>query len=156
MTTLSLLLLTSLALAGSAGATPAGKIPANVMTTLTAKFPQAKIDKWTKDKEDGKEVYDIEFTQDGRKFEADIFADGTIHNWERQIAPGELPRAVVEAVHRTFPNAVLKEVMAVTGVTGGVERLEGYEVVVRRAHRTDVEMTIAPDGRILEGPGQEK
>jgi hypothetical protein len=126
------------------------------MSVLSAKFPNAKIAKWSKEKEEGKEVYDIEFTQDGRKFEADIFADGTIHNWEQQIAQGDLPRAVVQTVNRTFPNAVLKEIMAVTDVKNGAEQLEGYEVVVERARKKDVEMTIAPDGRILEGPGKEK
>jgi hypothetical protein len=59
-------------------------------------------------------------------------------------------------VNRRFPKGVLKEIMAVTGVSGGAERLEGYEVVVRRSLKKDVEMTIAPDGKILEGPGAEK
>jgi hypothetical protein len=151
--TLTILLVT---LGASGVSARADKIPANVMSVLSAKFPNAKIAKWSKEKEEGKEVYDIEFTQDGRKFEADIFADGTIHNWEQQIAQGDLPRAVVQTVNRTFPNAVLKEIMAVTDVKNGAEQLEGYEVVVERARKKDVEMTIAPDGRILEGPGKEK
>jgi hypothetical protein len=134
----------------------ADTIPANVMATLTAKFPQAKIDKWSKEKEDGKQVFDIEFRQGERKFEADIFADGTIHNWEQQIAPADLPPAVMKTLNQNFPNAALKEIMAVTEVTGGAERLDGYEVVVARAHKRDVELTIAPDGRVLEGPGKQK
>jgi hypothetical protein len=134
----------------------AGRIPAAVMTALTTKFPQAQIDKWTIEKEDGRKVYDIEFRQAGRKFEADIFADGTIHNWERQIAASDLPPAVVQAVSKIFRDASMKQIMAVTGVHNDVERLEGYEIVVERAHRTDVEMTIAPDGKVLEGPGREK
>jgi hypothetical protein len=132
------------------------KIPANVMTTLTAKFPQAKIDKWSKEKEEGKEVYDIEFRQGDRKFEADIFADGTIHNWEQQIAESDLPQAVLQTVKKQFPGAALKEIMAVTDVKNGAEQLGGYEVVVKRALKKDVEMTVAADGRILEGPGKEK
>jgi hypothetical protein len=130
-------------------------IPANVMTALTAKFPQAKIDKWSKEKEDGKEVYDIEFRQADTKFEADIFADGTFHNWEQQIAASQLPEPVVQAMSRQFPKAELKEIMAVTAVTNGSEHLEGYEIVVKRALKKDVEVTIAPDGRILEGPKKE-
>jgi hypothetical protein len=148
------LLLTSLSLLFAVAA--ADKMPANVMSALTAKFPQAKIDKWNKEKEDGKEVYDIEFRQGERKFEADIFADGTIHNWEQQIARADLPAAVVETVTKKFPKAAMKEIMAVTEVKNGVERLEGYEIVVQRDHQKDVEITIAPDGRILEGPGAEK
>jgi hypothetical protein len=141
---------------GGTAAARADKIPANVMATLTAKFPQAKIDKWSKEKEEGKEVYDIEFKQDGRKFEADIFADGTIHNWEQQIAASDLPQPVVQTVNKKFPGAVMKEVMAVTDIKNGREQLEGYEIVVQRTMRRDVEMTIAPDGKILEGPGAEK
>ena len=142
---------------GTADAWPrADKIPANVMTTLTTRFPQARIDKWAREKEDGKEVYDIEFRQGDRKFEADIFADGAIHNWEQQISQADLPQAVVQTVNKRFPKGTLKEIMAVTDVTNGAERLEGYEIVVRRSMRKDVEMTIAPDGRILEGPGAEK
>jgi hypothetical protein len=106
--------------------------------------------------EGGKEVYDIEFTQEGKKFEADIFADGTFDNWEQQISANELPQPVVQTVERHFPKASMKEIMAVTAVTGGSERLEGYEIVVQRAHKRDVEMTIAPDGKVLEGPGKEK
>jgi putative PepSY-like beta-lactamase-inhibitor len=130
-------------------------LPSNVMAALTARFPQAKIDQWTKEKEAGKEVYDVEFRQADRKFEADIFADGTIHNWEQQIAASDLPQPVMQAVHRQFPKAEIKEIMAVTAVTNGSEHLEGYEVVVKRALKKDVEMTIAPDGKILEGPKKE-
>lgn len=130
-------------------------IPENVMTVLTAKFPQAQIDKWTREKEDGKDVYDIEFRQSDRKFEADIFADGTIHNWEQQVDESDLPPPVVQTISRQFPKAQLKAVMAVTAVANGNEHLEGYEIVVKRTLQRDVEITIAPDGKILEGPKKE-
>lgn len=146
----------TLTLIGGAVTSGAGKIPPTVMSALTAKFPEAKIAKWAKEKEDGKEVYDIEFTQGDRKFEADIFADGTIHNWERQVAQDDLPPAVLQTVRKRFPAAALKEIMAVTDVKNGVEQLEGYEIVVQRDRLKDVEITIAPDGTILEGPGKEK
>jgi hypothetical protein len=146
----------TVALAGAAVPAGADKIPGTVMSALTAKFPAAKITKWSKEKEDGKEVYDIEFEQRDRKFEADIFADGTIHNWEQQVAQGDLPAVVLQTVRTRFPTAALKEIMAVTDVKNGVEQLEGYEVVFQRARRKDVEMTIAPDGKILEGPGKGK
>ena len=153
MVILTLVGVLTLAVGSPAGA--ADKIPAKIMNVLTAKFPQAKIDKWTKEKEDGKEVYDIEFKQGDRKFEADIFADGTIHNWEQQVAASDLPQAVVQAVSRQFPKAPMKEIMAVTEVTNGSEHLVGYEIVMKRTLKKDVEITIAPDGKILEGPKKE-
>ena len=150
----SLLLLTSMNAAGAPD--QRAGIPANVMAALTGKFPQAHVDKWTKEKEDGKPVYDIEFHQGDRKFEADIFADGTIHNWERQIPEADLPQAVIKAVNQKFPHAVLKEIMAVTDVNNGADELTGYEVVIQRARKKDVEMTVAPNGKVLEGPGAER
>ena len=58
------------------------KIPKKVMDALKAKFPKAEIQKWTKETENDKVIYDIEFKQDGRKAEADIFEDGTFQNFE--------------------------------------------------------------------------
>ncbi len=157
MRTLGIFLLASVSFTGAVGGPArADKIPASVMGALSAKFPRAQIDKWSREKEDGKIVYDIEFTQDSRKFEADIFADGTIHNWEQQIAQTDLPDAVVQTVNKKFPHAVLKEVMAVTDVKDGAEQLQAYEIVVRRSRKKDIEMTIAPDGKVLEGPGKER
>src|SRR5262245_15163751 len=61
------------------------EMPKKVMDALKAKFPKAEIDKWTKEKEGDKIVYDIEFKQGKQKFEADIAEDGTILNWEKEI-----------------------------------------------------------------------
>jgi uncharacterized membrane protein YkoI len=57
------------------------------MAKLRARFPEAEIQQWTREEEDGVVLYDIEFRQQGRKFEADIKEDGAIDNWEREIAP---------------------------------------------------------------------
>ena len=79
------------------------QIPKKVMDGLKAKFPKSDIQKWTKEKEDTMIVYDIEFTQGGRKFEADVKEDGTIHNWEKAIAAKDLPTPVQKAVDRRYP-----------------------------------------------------
>jgi uncharacterized membrane protein YkoI len=132
------------------------QIPKKVMDSLKAKFPKAKIDKWTKEREADKVVYDIEFKQEDRKFEADIFEDGTIHNWEKQVEAKELPRAAIMAVVKKFPQATIIEIMAVTEVKGREEKLEGYEVVMETAGEKKVEVTVAPDGKILEDSGEPK
>lgn len=126
------------------------KIPKSVMTALKAKFPKAVIDKWTREKEAGKVMYDIEFKQDGRKFEADIFEDGTIHNWEKEIDAKDVPEAVLKAVEKKYPKARIKEIMQVTEVMDKKETLEGYEVVLVSADKKDVELMVAADGTILE------
>ena len=132
------------------------EIPQAVMKTLKAKFPDTKIHKWTKEKEGDVVIYDIEFKQQDRKFEADIKEDGTIHNWEKEIAAVDLPEAVKKAVEEKYPNSNLKEIMKITAVVDGQDVLDGYEVVLETADKKGVEVTVAPDGRIVEDSGEEK
>jgi uncharacterized membrane protein YkoI len=131
-------------------------IPKAVMDSLKAKFPKAEIDKWTKEKENGVDVYDIEFKQEGRKFEADIKEDGTIMNWEKEIPIKDLPEAAAKAVEKKYPKSTIKEVMEVTEIKDKKEQLEGYEVVLVTADKKDAEVTVAPDGKILEDSGEKK
>jgi hypothetical protein len=132
------------------------KIPKAVMDGLKAKFPKAEIHKWTKEKEGNDVVYDIEFKQGGRKCEADIKEDGTILNFEKEIAAKDLPEAARKAVEKRYPKATLKEIMEVTEVEGKAERLEGYEVVLETADKKEVEITVAADGKVLEDSGDKK
>jgi uncharacterized membrane protein YkoI len=131
-------------------------IPAKVQKGLDARFPNAEVQKWTKEKEGDIVIYDIEFTQAKRKYEVDIKEDGTIHNWERAVEARDLPRAVRMAAEEKYPGCTLKEIMAITSVEEGEEEMEGYEIVLATVDGKDLEITVAPDGRILEEPGPEK
>ncbi|MGC8835270.1 MAG: PepSY-like domain-containing protein [Armatimonadota bacterium] len=131
------------------------KIPEKVMSTLKAKFPKAKIQKWAREKEDDVVVYDFEFTQNSRKFEADIREDGTILNWEEAISPKALPKAVRKTVDTKYPKATIKEAMRISTVKNKKSTLEGYEIVLVTADKKEVEITVAPNGKIIE-TGEEK
>lgn len=154
--TLTWLVAAFLATALAVPAADEKEIPKKVMDALKAKFPKAEITKWTKEKEGDKVVYDIEFKQGKQKFEADIFEDGTIHNWEKEIAARDLPKAVTDAVNKKYPRATMKEVMQVTEMKNGKEALEGYEIVLETADKKSVEVMVAPDGKILEDSSDEK
>jgi hypothetical protein len=135
---------------------PDDKIPKAVMDALKSKFPKPEITKWTKETEGGKVIYDIEFKQDGRKCEADIQEDGTFVNIEREIAAKDLPEAVAKAVATKYPGSTLKEIMEIKVPKGTEEKLDGYEVVLETADKKSVELTVAPDGKILEDSGAPK
>jgi Putative beta-lactamase-inhibitor-like, PepSY-like len=134
-------------------AVPKNKIPKAVMDALLVKFPKAKIDKCTKDKEGDDVVYDIEFKQEGRNCEADIKENGIYINFEKAIAAKDLPRAVSDAIEKKYPNATLNEIMEETEVKGKVEKLSAYEVVLVTADKKDVEVRLSPVGKILEDTG---
>ncbi len=130
-------------------------IPKVVMDALKTKFPTAEIHQWTKEKEGDIVLYDFEFNQQDQKFEADITEDGTIHNWEKEIAAEELPEAVMKAVEKMYPKSNLQEIMEITLVKAEQDSLEGYEIVLETAEKQEVEVTVAPDGTILEeDPGE--
>ncbi len=126
------------------------QVPKKVINTLKSKFPKAKIRKWSKEKEGGTIVYDFEFKQDGQKFEADIKEDGSIHNWEKEIAAKDLPKVVKKAVKAKYPKSKFKEVMVITAVKNNKDLLQGYEIVFRTADNRNLEVTVAPNGKILE------
>jgi len=132
------------------------EIPKKVMDALKARFPKAEIHKWTKEKEGADVVYDIEFKENGRKCEADIKEDGTYVNYEREIAAKDLPKAVTDAVEKKYPKATMKEIMEIMEVKGKEDKLEGYEIVLVTADKKEVEVTIAPDGKVLEDSTEEK
>jgi uncharacterized membrane protein YkoI len=132
------------------------KIPQAVTDSLKTRFPMAEIQKWTEETEEGVVVYDIEFTQEGKKFEADIKADGTLANWEEAIETKDLPEAVSQAVETKYPGSTIREIMQITNVSDGTEALEGYEIVLQTPDMKEVEVTLDPDGKILEDSGEKK
>jgi hypothetical protein len=59
-------------------------------------------------------------------------------------------------VERRYARSSLKEIMAITAVKGATEALEAYEIVLQTADGKEVEVTVAPDGTIVEDAGTEK
>jgi uncharacterized membrane protein YkoI len=124
--------------------------PPAVTDALQKRFPGASIQKWSKETEHGAVMYDVEFTQDGHKLEADVKQDGTIDNWEREIPAAELPQAAKDGALAAHPGSRIVQVMACTRVAGGKDELEGYEVLLQPPKGRKAEVTVAPDGKILE------
>ena len=132
------------------------KIPKKVMEALKAKFPKAVIHKWTKEKEGDDVVYDIEFEVGEVKHEADIKEDGTIVNWEKEIAIKDLPKAVTEAIEKKYPKSKLKEAMKITDVKDKKDVPGGYEVTLETKDSKTVEVEVSEDGKIREDSGDKK
>ena len=125
-------------------------IPDAVMEALKAKFPDAEIQKWEKEDEDDFVIYDIEFKQGDIKFEADIKQDGTIHNWEKEIESANLPEVIKKVIEDEYPDAELVKVMETSTVHDGNDVVEEYELVLRLADQQKIEITLAPNGELLE------
>jgi len=125
------------------------------MKSLNAKFPKAYIVAWEREEEGGAVLHDIEFTQEDCKFEADIREDGSILNWERAVDAKKLPAAVRKTVDTAYAKSTIREIMESMTVKDGKDVLEGYEISLQTADQKNVEVMMAPDGRILEEPSEE-
>jgi hypothetical protein len=55
----------------------ASQVPAPVMQSFNSMFPDATNVQWEVEKEHGSKVYQAEFTQNGRRFQAQFAPDGT-------------------------------------------------------------------------------
>jgi len=132
------------------------KIPKKVMDTLKAKFPEAKIHKATREKQGADTVWDVEFLVGKRKCEADVKEDGTLIEYEQEIAAKDLPRAVSATVEKRYPRSTIEDVMEITEVKDKKESLRGYEINLVAADKRKIEITVAPDGKVLEDTGEEK
>ena len=132
------------------------KLPKAVADALKAKFPAAKITECHEEKDGDKVMYDVDFTVEGRKYEAEMLADGTVTEWEKEIDPKELPKAVRDAVEKKHPNATIKEADEVYKPKGGKDVMEGYEVDIVTADKKEIGLMVAADGKILKEEEEKK
>ena len=71
----------------------------------------------------------------------------------RRLMEMDLPEAVKKTVQAKFTDSSMKEIMEITLVDNGQDVLEGYEIILEKADKKDIEITVAPDGVILEDSG---
>jgi hypothetical protein len=125
-------------------------LPKAVADAVKARFPEGKISDAAKEDDHGKTVYDIELKQDGRKYETDIQADGTMLEVEKEIAVKDLPAVITKAVAAKYPKATIKEVMEVNKVKGKEEKPDHYEVNIVDSADKKVEILLSLDGKPFE------
>lgn len=102
------------------------KIPAAILKTVKAKFPTAKINKASKEVEEGKTVYELEMTDGGKSLDVNFTPEGKILVIEREIAVEKLPKVVSAAVAKKYPKG---KITKAEEVTEGDE--VSYEVMVK-------------------------
>jgi hypothetical protein len=132
------------------------KVPPKVVERFNTRFPGADVIKCSEEEEGTVVIYDFEFLVDGQKLEADITENGLLLNWEKKIPDGALPDPVRKSARTRYPDGAIKEVMLITVASNDGEKVEGYEIVLETREQKEVEITVAPDGTVLEDPGEEQ
>ena len=122
-------------------------LPAPVEATVAEQSKGETIQGLSTDTENGKPIYELALSVNGRARDVTIDAQGRILEIEDEVALASLPVAVRQALAAG----------AGTGTIGKVEsltkngKLVAYEAVVRTGKRT-TEIQVGPDGRTLAHP----
>jgi hypothetical protein len=90
--------LCSLCLIGFAAYGQKQNIPQKVLNHFKAKYPSAQVHDWDKER-DGS--YEVEFTLNGKEWEAYYTADGSWTRTERDASRNEVPKAVWDGLAKT-------------------------------------------------------
>ena len=127
------------------------KLPAKVKDAVKKEFKDAEFVSASKEKEDGKTVFEVQVKVKGQTIEVTCTEDGTVVSIEKEIAAKDLPKAVVEALEAKYPKAVIKKAEEVTekGKTN-------FEVLITTADKKTLEITYDKDGKVLETEEKKK
>lgn len=128
----------------------ADKVPQKVMDAVKARFAKPEFISITKEKQDGKVIYDLEFKFEGRKYEMDIQEDGTVLEVEKEVFLKDVPKAILKAIEDKYPKSTVKEVMEVNLVKDNKEKPDHYEVTLETADKKTIEVEVSLDGKILK------
>src|SRR5437764_9808159 len=79
------------------------KVPRPVLEAVKARFAEAKITGVTKEKEDGKTVYEVTIKDKGQNVDVTVTPEGTITLIEKTITAKELPKAVARTLEEKYP-----------------------------------------------------
>jgi hypothetical protein len=134
-------------------------LPDPVWSAFKGAFPNGQATSVDSEKEGGLTVYEIEFTEDGVRRECEMTADGTILSSETAIELAAVPdivmRAFVKAADGGTIGAVDYEEIRAEARHSKIVALDTirieYEAVFTKGDRTG-EVTVANDGKIVEGP----
>jgi uncharacterized membrane protein YkoI len=121
------------------------KLPKEVVDAVKKKFEGCELVSAEKEKEDGKEVYEVAIKHKGSKIEVTLTPEGKIVSVEKQIDAKDLPKEVKEALDDKYPKAQIKLAEEETK-----DDKVTYEVLIVTADKKTVEVVLDPKGKVLK------
>ena len=135
------------------------KLPDAVRKTLDDKFPNAKIEQATEEKEGGTMVWDIEFRVGKKHQETDIAQDGTMLELSEQVTQKAVPKAAMSAIKKAAEGGKVNHTDKVTLnyeiKDDKMVKLEKprtqYEANVTKGEQSS-DIIVDGDGKMIEEP----
>ncbi len=146
------LTLSPFAQAGLQEPIPLGEVPPELLEKVQALFPDASFTTAnTETESDGTVVYELQGRlTDGRKIEVDLFADGSIEEYEIEFTESQVPGAVLKGVQNQAPGFQPTYIEASYSPSGKVTK---YEFVGTLGNK-ELDLEASADGRKVEAADQ--
>jgi hypothetical protein len=130
---------------------PLDKLPKAVTDAVKAKFDGAELVSASKEKDNGKDVYEVAIKHKGTNIDVSLTPEGKIVSIEKEIAAKDLPKPVSEALDAKYPKATIKKLEEVTENDKVV-----YEALLVTAEQKTVEAVFDPSGKLVKEEKKEK
>jgi uncharacterized membrane protein YkoI len=122
-------------------------LPSAVEKTVAVESGGASIRGFSREVEDGKTLYEVALTVDGRGRDVSIDSQGHVVEVEQEVSLSALPPAVREGLEKAAGSGHIVKVESLTK-TG---TLVAYEAAVRSGSKKS-EVQVGPDGKPLAHP----
>jgi uncharacterized membrane protein YkoI len=119
-------------------------LPATAQQVVKRHVTPDQITKLSQENENGRTVFDVEFTKADKHGELALAADGTILSTEEQVADKDLPAAVRKTAQEQSAGGKISMIMKV--IEDGQTQ---YEAVITKDGK-EVEIEIATDGKLIK------
>jgi hypothetical protein len=124
---------------------PLKDLPKAVAKAIKKHFPDAKVVGASKEKEDGKLVYEIQLKVKKQNVEATFTPEGKLISVEKEITVADLPKAVRKEMDKRYPKAKVKKVEEVTK-----DKKVTYEVLLVTSEKKTFEALFDSDGKFIK------
>jgi uncharacterized membrane protein YkoI len=128
---------------------PVDQVPKAVIDSSRAKFPGARIREAARETEDGKTVFELALTHDGKKMDVTFQENGTLVVVESEVAESEVPAVVLQAVNGKYPGAKIGLVESVKKGPDVKKVADYYEFHLTTKDKKSVEAEVDSRGKIL-------
>jgi uncharacterized membrane protein YkoI len=128
------------------------ELPKVVVKAAKKAFPDAQIVGAAKETEDGETIYEVMMKLEGKSIDLAIDDEGEIEEIEREIEVEDLPRAVIKAARKKFPEGKIAKVEEVSDEDDKVV----YELAIEMKGGKTIEVVLSPNGKILKDEKEEE
>jgi uncharacterized membrane protein YkoI len=120
------------------------KLPASVAKALKTQAGEDKITNVSKEKDDGKTVYEATFKRNRRVHDVTVDEKGNLLSDEESVPASEAPKVIRAAIEREFPGAKIEKFERIK--EGGKTN---YEALLSGGKKRE-EIKFSADGKVLE------